>query len=440
MAKQVHHAISLFSNCGAGDVGYKEAGFKFDVMAELVENRMKVCLLNHPEAKGVPGDLRETWKQVVQEYKKKTDNAPLSFLAACPPCQGMSSARSGRGNADDPDAGAKDERNLLVTVIANVTRALKPRIIVVENVQAFLTRQIRHPKTGVPISAARLLIQDLSKNYDVFPVMVDLAEFGVPQTRKRTFLTFVRKDISALEILKNKDLFPYPIPSHAEDFGGKPVTLEAALKNFSLSPLDASSSETARSKENDLHSVPVWLEHYYAMVAAIPPHVGGSGWENNLCAKCGDVEVEESDAICPECGGPLLRPVVREKNGEYRLVHGFRSSTYRRMKSHAPAATITTATGHIGSNSTLHPYENRVLSTLECALLQTFPIDFQWGEAMMERGHTRIREMIGEAVPPMFTRKHGEVLISLLNGKVEDGLLAAKDKRATKAVGKLDLG
>lgn len=28
-------AVSLFSNCGAGDVGYRDAGFRFDVMAEL---------------------------------------------------------------------------------------------------------------------------------------------------------------------------------------------------------------------------------------------------------------------------------------------------------------------------------------------------------------------------------------------------------------------
>src|SRR5438552_3952814 len=115
-----HHAVSLFSNCGAGDVGYAKAGFQFDVMAELDERRLEVCLLNHPGAVGVPGDLRKTWPQVISQYKKIAKNAPLSLLAACPPCQGMSSARSGRGRQEDADAGIKDDRNLLVTVISKV--------------------------------------------------------------------------------------------------------------------------------------------------------------------------------------------------------------------------------------------------------------------------------------------------------------------------------
>src|SRR5258706_15924771 len=59
-------AVSLFSNCGAGDVGYRKAGFRFDVMAELDPRRLGVCLLNHPGATGVSGDLRKTWRKVVK--------------------------------------------------------------------------------------------------------------------------------------------------------------------------------------------------------------------------------------------------------------------------------------------------------------------------------------------------------------------------------------
>src|SRR5688572_28466466 len=143
MKRKTHHAVSLFSNCGAGDVGYAKAGFCFDVMAELDPRRLEVCLLNHPRAAGVSGDLRTNWKAVVKKYRSKVGKARPSLLAACPPCQGMSTARSDRGSESDPDAGMKDERNLLVTVIANVAKSLRPRIIVVENVSAFLTRQVR---------------------------------------------------------------------------------------------------------------------------------------------------------------------------------------------------------------------------------------------------------------------------------------------------------
>ena len=108
MATTNFHSISLFSNCGAGDTGYAKAGFRFDVMAELDPRRLEVCLRNHPAAVGVPGDLRKTWPVVVDEYLDVAKGALLTLLAACPPCQGMSSARSHRGKEVDPDAGMKD--------------------------------------------------------------------------------------------------------------------------------------------------------------------------------------------------------------------------------------------------------------------------------------------------------------------------------------------
>jgi DNA (cytosine-5)-methyltransferase 1 len=440
MTQSVHHAVSLFSNCGAGDVGYAKAGFKFDVMAEIDERRLSVCLLNHPGAIGVPGDLRETWKKVVSEYRRVTDDAPLSLLAACPPCQGMSSARSGRGHESDPDAGTKDARNLLVMVIANVCKALKPQLLIVENVQAFLTRKIRHPATGAPISAARLLIEELQRDYMPFPVLMDLCEFGVPQTRKRSFITFVRRDLHCLKLLEEKALSPYPLPSHAEEFGGRPVTLREALANFDLESLDASSPRKAAvPRYAGLHSVPVWSRERYAMVSAIPKHTGRSAWQNERCERCGKVNVHVDEAICPGCRGPLLRPVIKDKGRGYRLINGFRSSTYCRMKSDSPAATITTATGHIGSNHTIHPYENRVFSILECALLQTFPRRFRWGDALQRYGHTNVREMIGEAVPPLFTQKHGEVLMKLLKGSRRIKSLPALNARCTRAAKRLSL-
>ncbi len=410
MARSVHHAVSLFSNCGAGDLGYAQAGFRFDIMAEIDERRLEVCLLNHKNSKGIAGDLRRTWPKVVRNYRKIASTAP-SLLAACPPCQAMSTARSDRGHEDDPDAGIKDTRNLLVTIISKVAKALQPRIIVVENVQAFLTRKVRHPRTGMPVSAARFLVDDLARNYEVYPLLVDLCDFGIPQIRRCMFLTFIRNDEPTLAVLRAKHFSPYPFPTHASEFGGQPIILREALRQFALPKLDASSpAKAASSHFNRLHSVPVWLDRRYAMVAAIPPHTGMSAWENNICEQCGVVDAAADDARCPCCGNLLLRPIAQSKNGRYRLIHGFRSSTYRRMKSDEPASTITTATGHIGSNNTLHPYENRVLSTLECALLQTFPFSFQWGDSLERWGHTNVRAMIGEAVPPLFTRLHGQVL------------------------------
>ncbi|MBI2741047.1 MAG: DNA cytosine methyltransferase [Rhodospirillales bacterium] len=431
-------AVSLFSNCGAGDVGYRSAGFRFDVMAELDERRLDVALLNHPGAVGVPGDLRKTWRKVVKEYQKRAGNRRPALLCACPPCQGMSSARSGKGWHEDAEAGSKDERNLLVTVIARVAKELEPALIVVENVPAFLTRKVRHPETGNPVSAANYLISKLTKYYEVFPVLADLCHYAVPQTRHRAFLTFVRRDVRMLGTLKRLSRIPFPRPTHDPSLGGgEPITIRSALDSFKLASLDAACDEKASSRgHGGLHVVPVWDERVYRMVSSIPKNSGKSAWDNKSCATCGGVDVDAESVLCPKCGEALLKPIVIEPDGKARLIRGFKSS-YRRMFPDRPAATVTTASGHIGSDFTIHPSENRLLSTLECALLQTFPKTFDWGDALQLYGHTNVREMIGEAVPPAFTKAHGLVLKGLLRPPWRLAPLSASDDRCVRAWRKL---
>jgi DNA (cytosine-5)-methyltransferase 1 len=206
-------AVSLFSNCGAGDLGFRQAGFVFDIMAELDERRLEVALLNHPKATGIPGDLRTTGPKVVDAYRRTAGVERPALLAACPPCQGVSSARGRRDRETDADAGSSDHRNLLVEVIIDIARALHPRVVVVENVPAFLTRHVRHPKTGKGISAAVLLIESLADDYLAYPLLTDLADYGVPQTRKRAFLTLIHRGEPALTWLQDHGHAPYPRPT-----------------------------------------------------------------------------------------------------------------------------------------------------------------------------------------------------------------------------------
>jgi DNA (cytosine-5)-methyltransferase 1 len=434
---KVSHAVSLFSNCGAGDIGYRQAGFRFDVMAELDPRRLEVCLLNHPDAVGVPNDLRHTWPAVVKKYRAIAGDTPPDLLAACPPCQRYSSARGKRGQRADGAAGSQEK--LLVTVIAEVAKILRPQVTVVENVPAFLTSNVRNPETKKEVCPAQLLIDLLAPDYVVFPVLVELCDFGVPQLRSRAFLTFIRSDLPALKYLLEHKHAPYPQPSHAKDFGGEPITLREALRRFALPRLDASSEELATSAGNAMHSVPVWDDARYAMVKAIAPNSGSSAWKNDECVSCGDVALKETAALCQSCGAVLPRPVIKAKNGRHRLIRGFKSSSYTRMKPDRPAATITTASGHLGSHRTIHPSENRVLSPQECANLQTFPPEFDWGEALNKWGHTNIRIMIGEAVPPLFTKQHGQVLQKLLTGVRPRRLLEQSDRRCKTARKKLGL-
>ena len=160
-------------------------------------------------------------------------------------------------------------------------------------------------------------------------------------------------------------------------------------------------------------------------------------WINEQCSSCSATTSDVDAATCSACGEPLLRPVVKE-NGSWRLVKGFHTSSYTRMKADAPASTITTASGHVGSDKTIHPWENRLLSPYECAYIQTLPSDFKWGDALQRWGHTNLREMIGEAVPPRFTEMHGLSILAFLDADFETPLLPENDTRVVKASKLLD--
>ncbi len=320
-------------------------------------------------------------------------------------------------------------------MIAQVARALRPRVVVVENVPAFLTRHVEHPETGKGISAAVLLIESLNDDYLVYPLLTDLADYGIPQTRKRAFLTLVRRDEPGLAWLSKKSKAPYPRPATPGEAGGPPpMTLMEALAELGAAPLDAADETTAADSEgHPFHTVPVWRDRRYAMVAAIPPNGGASAWENDQCEHCGRVSVGAEDAVCPQCGEALLRPVTRNEDGTWRLISGFHTSSYTRMNPNRPASTVTTASGHIGSHRTIHPSQNRLLSLLECAHLQTFPRNFKWGTALKRWGTTNVRAMIGEAVPPKFTHQHGRILVSLMTRSQANRAISIDDGRVTKA-------
>ena len=58
---------------------------------------------------------------------------------------------------------------------------------------------------------------------------------------------------------------------------------------------------------------------------------------------------------------------------------------------------------------------------------------------MNKWGHTGIRQMIGEAVPPRFTTLHGKVLAALAEGRNVPETISQKDPRCLNALAKLRL-
>ena len=408
-------AVSLFSGAGLSDVGYASAGFRLVVQVEQDSDRAAVGARNFPRSKWLRRDVRTAHDEIADVYRDHTDQR-LALLVATPPCQGMSSSNPSRGRRSTNQEGRKEELNKLILEIIPAAARLRPRIIVAENVRPVLTLEVSYGERRRKVIDH---LRDGLPQYHLFSGIVNVADYGVPQDRRRAVVVGVRRDEPWLRLLRGANVAPWPRATHAEipkNGLDQWTTIRQWMEYLEYETLDSASPANAVG-EHPLHYVPNYTDNpdRYLQISQIPPYSGRNAYENDTCPTCRSQPIRAGVVKCVR--GHLMRnrPYVRTGR-RFRLVKGFRSS-YRRMAPDQPARTITTNTSHIGSDFKIHPWENRVLSTLECADLQTVPRRFDWSSAINARPRSKrylIRNLIGEAFPPYFTFLHGQVLTGLL--------------------------
>ena len=406
-------AVSLFSGAGLSDLGYQMAGFQVVVQVEVDERRAAIGIDNFPASKWVIGDVRASTKAIENEYRAVTMKR-LDLLVATPPCQGMSSSNPSRGKRQTPRAKALEDKNRLLLEVIPIARLLRPRIIVAENVRQVLTLNVQYGNvTGTVVD----ILRDQLQEYEVFPGVINVADYGIPQIRRRALIVAVHREEPWLERVIRKGCSPWPSPTHSEKptTGKQPwVNVQQWLEGMKYQRLDAESKDSARG-EHPLHFVPEYGQERYQQISQIPPYSGRSAYENDVCPSCKYQPVDQGRALCPSCDGVMWNRPYVERDGQPSLIKGFHSS-YRRINASRPAYTITTNSSHVGSDFKVHPWENRVLSILECADLQTVPRFYDWTRGMENRTLYLIRNLVGEAFPTYFTYLHGRVLEQVLSG------------------------
>ncbi|MDP3909033.1 MAG: DNA cytosine methyltransferase, partial [Gemmatimonadales bacterium] len=274
-------AVSLFSGAGLSDLGYELAGFKFHVQVEWDARRAAIGQRNFPDSTWLVADVGAAARRIAAAYRRSTKR-PLDLLTATPPCQGLSSSNPSRGKRRTRDgAEAHAEKNRLILAVPPIARALKPRLIVVENVRQILTLPTSHH--------AEELVVDLFRRelpgYEVFEGVVNVADYGVPQDRRRAVVVAIRKDQPILRRLQALGLAPWPSPTHGE--GRAPwVSVRTWLEGVGYQRLEASSERAARGR-HALHRVPAYDADRFALVADIPPYTGLSAYHNDRCRRCG---------------------------------------------------------------------------------------------------------------------------------------------------------
>ncbi len=406
--------VSLFSSAGIADLAVREAGFDVGVASELLPDRADLYKVNHPRSDVVAGDIRLTKGSVIDKARHALSGRTLDLLIATPPCQGMS--KNGRGKLlSAVRAGARpafDPRNQLVIDAVDVALALRPQVLVFENVSEMESTLIQD-RSGKPVSVLDFLHGALGHEYVGHARVVEFADYGVPQRRQR-LLTIFSRHPAVKQAIKDGTVFPQPTHSKTASLLARPwVSVQEAIGH--LPPLDASNEAVSRHKTLALHRVPLLDEDKYFWVSSTPP---GRGAFDNQCVnpRCGfaknqthgsrhdDSGINRSNQDtpirCEKCLSLLPRPWV-EENGKYRLMTGF-TSAYKRMRGDLPASALTRNLSYACSDQKLHPTQNRVLSLLEACVLHTITdYEYRWEKSTGKPVSDKtIREVIGESVPP----------------------------------------
>jgi DNA (cytosine-5)-methyltransferase 1 len=119
-------------------------------------------------------------------------------------------------------------------------------------------------------------------------------------------------------------------------------------------------------------------------------------------------KILERISAIPKNGGS--RSALGEQLECHKRLKGF-NDVYGRMSWKDVAPTITSGCFNPSKGRFIHPEQNRAITLREAALLQGFRGNYRFS---LEKGKTAAGLMIGNALPPLFVKKHAEKIIQKL--------------------------
>lgn len=362
-----YEAIDIFSGCGGVSCGLSLAGFKVKSAVEIEKHAVDTYLSYGPLNK--VNVLNEdvcnlSGEQILKAAKIKKDD--IYLFAGCPPCQNFS--RQNPLNKNKSEA----ERKKLLFEFLRIIEEVMPPFILMENVPGI--------KTDFNNAILNEFLQRLKKYYYVRENVLNAADYGVPQARKRFVLHAVRNDIN--EELKTIG-FLFDLPKATHDKKG-----DNGLQKW----------KTVREAIDDLPAIKAGEEYK-----------DNGKIHNHKCAGLSAKNLQRIRAI-RENGGSrngLPKSLVlnchkkKDKDGNVFSGHG---DVYGIIDPDKPAPTITGGCLCYSKGRYGHYSQDRAISIREAARLQTFPDDFVFSNSLTDSAL-----QIGNAVPIDLVKASGEV-------------------------------
>ncbi|MHB1871983.1 MAG: DNA cytosine methyltransferase [Steroidobacteraceae bacterium] len=122
-------------------------------------------------------------------------------------------------------------------------------------------------------------------------------------------------------------------------------------------------------------------------------------------------KVRELIKAIPKDGGSRTSLPDSRQLECHKRMKGF-NDIYGRMAWDAPSPTITGGCFNPSKGRFLHPIENRAITLREAAILQSFPRRYRFP---IEAGKEAVALMIGNALPPVFVRRHAVEIVKALD-------------------------
>ncbi len=461
-------AVDLFCGAGGMSEGIIQAGFHIVFSSDKSEEAARTYKNRHNQLGLVQG--KNTWFEcmdiqdltgdfIIDKVKSlevfKDNNIsnidnPIDVIFGGPPCQGFS--RSGKRDPKDP-------RNLLFREYLRVIDELKPKYVVMENVEGMTDMRLYINGLRGATYENEVVPEILKKEFKSIgyetlePQILDASDYGVPQSRRRIiFIAYLKQcakpsyptpthddsnkvtvldaigDLITDNELRNK-LNPNPTKYQLESRNGRTKTL-----NGKTIPINDTILNFEFSKHSNIIKERFSLYNEGEDTNALRKRIKKEGIniiskesliseiENKVEGLIKDVNTEINPEVCTTLDNIIydrnyIVDILGKPNCPDEIIDFLltKKANRKKLDRHKTSLTIVTL-----PDDYISPFQDRIFSVREMARLQSFDDSFEFLGKRTTGGPRRKLEVpqytqVGNAVPPLLAKAIADEIMKALD-------------------------